>query len=341
VDKDLLKATIEEYKKGEVDLAGLARVIGGINLGDQNKGVDIKINLGKIEDNEKKEIAKNETFEIEKFIRENKEKINRLNVYKQNPGLLSLADPQLASQIKGMTNFHPTYTVSDVIDFHDEEIKKKIDYMNKTYGTYRTIRYEEVKPSKPKNIKPVEQGGRLNYLGKQKTITAPVKWKSGPTHPETHLAYITKQEQDILVKLDLYKSMNGKPNKGPFGLPSLNDGDGSGDGSSGDGSSGLLDLGVQEDQHGIWRRRRSILHAGQEIQQESVDQEIVLLEKELDQDQEEKEGTGPRWRFREGFASAEAAASGANTGIAGAVNAVNAFAKKQFKMQLIIQLQQL
>ena len=136
VDKDLLKATIEKYKKGEVNLAGLARVIGGINLGDQNKGVDIKINLGKIEDDEKKEIAKNETIGVEKFIQENKEKINRLNVYKQNPGLLSLADPELAAQIKGMTNFHPTYTVSDIIDFQDEEIKKKIDYMNKTYGTY-------------------------------------------------------------------------------------------------------------------------------------------------------------------------------------------------------------
>jgi hypothetical protein len=107
----------------------------------------------------------------------------------------------------------------------------------------KTIRYEEVKPSKPKNIKPVEQGGRLNYLGKQKTITAPIKWKSGPTHPETHLAYITKQEQDILVKLDLYKSMNGKPNKGPFGLPSLNDGDGSGGGGSGSDGAGAGDSG--------------------------------------------------------------------------------------------------
>jgi hypothetical protein len=107
----------------------------------------------------------------------------------------------------------------------------------------KTIRYEEVKPSKPKNIKPVKQGGRLNYLGKQKTITAPVKWKSGPTHPETHLAYITKQEQDILVKLDLYKSMNGKPNKGPFGLPSLNDGDGSGGGGSGSDGAGAGDSG--------------------------------------------------------------------------------------------------
>ena len=107
----------------------------------------------------------------------------------------------------------------------------------------KTIRYEEVKPSKPKDIKPVKQGGRLNYLGKQKTITAPVKWKSGPTHPETHLAYITKQEQDILVKLDLYKSMNGKPNKGPFGLPSLNDGDGSGGGGSGSDGAGAGDSG--------------------------------------------------------------------------------------------------
>jgi hypothetical protein len=107
----------------------------------------------------------------------------------------------------------------------------------------KTIRYEEVKPSKPKNIKPVKQGGRLNYLGKQKTITAPVRWKSGPTHPETHLAYITKQEEDILVELDLYKSMNGKPNKGPFGLPSLNDGDGSGGGGSGSDGAGAGDSG--------------------------------------------------------------------------------------------------
>jgi hypothetical protein len=107
----------------------------------------------------------------------------------------------------------------------------------------KTIRYEEVKPSKPKDIKPVKQGGRLNYLGKQKTVTAPIKWKSGPTHPETHLAYITKQEQDILVELDLYKSMNGKPNKGPFGLPSLNDGDGSGGGGSGSDGAGAGDSG--------------------------------------------------------------------------------------------------
>jgi hypothetical protein len=107
----------------------------------------------------------------------------------------------------------------------------------------KTIRYAEVKPSKPKDIKPVKQGGRLNYLGKQKTVNAPIKWKSGPTHPETHLAYITKQEEDILVKLDLYKSMNGKPNKGPFGLPSLNDGDGSGGGGGGSDGAGAGDSG--------------------------------------------------------------------------------------------------
>ena len=104
----------------------------------------------------------------------------------------------------------------------------------------KKISYNEPKPTKVSNIKPVKQGGRLNYLGKQKTITAPVKWKSGPTHPVTHLAYITDEEQKILVDLNIYKSMDGKPNKGPFGIVSLNDGDGSGGGDSGgsDGSGG-------------------------------------------------------------------------------------------------------
>jgi len=101
----------------------------------------------------------------------------------------------------------------------------------------KKIFYNEPKPTKVSNIKPVMQGGKLNYLGKQKTITAPVKWKSGPTHPITHLAYISDEEQKILVKLNMYKSMNGKPNKGPFGIVSLNDGDGSG-GDSGGASGG-------------------------------------------------------------------------------------------------------
>jgi hypothetical protein len=102
----------------------------------------------------------------------------------------------------------------------------------------KKISYNEPKPTKVPNIKPVKQGGRLNYLGKQKTITAPVKWKSGPTHPVTHLAYITDEEQKILVDLNIYKSMNGKPNKGPFGIVSLNDGDGSGGGGDSGGGSG-------------------------------------------------------------------------------------------------------
>ena len=104
----------------------------------------------------------------------------------------------------------------------------------------KKISYNEPKPTKVSNIKPVMQGGKLNYLGKQKTVTAPIKWKSGPTHPVTHLAYISDEEQKVLVKLNMYKSMNGKPNKGPFGLPSLNDGDGSGggDGGSSGGSGG-------------------------------------------------------------------------------------------------------
>jgi hypothetical protein len=82
------------------------------------------------------------------------------------------------------------------------------------------------------------QAGIKNYLGKQKTATVPIKWKSGKDHPDTELAYITKPEKELLIKLDLHGSMkDGKPNKGPGGLISLNSG-GSGNGGSGDGGSG-------------------------------------------------------------------------------------------------------
>jgi hypothetical protein len=94
---------------------------------------------------------------------------------------------------------------------------------------------------KPSTTKPVKQGGVLNYLGKQKTVNAPVKWRSSKDHPIAHLAYITKDEEKILVDLDLYNSLKGKPNKGPSGIMSLNGGGGGGDGggsSGGDGSSG-------------------------------------------------------------------------------------------------------
>jgi hypothetical protein len=82
------------------------------------------------------------------------------------------------------------------------------------------------------------QAGIKNYLGKQKTATVPIKWKSGKDHPDTELAYITKPEKELLIKLDLHGSMkDGKLNKGPGGIISLNSG-GSGNGGSGDGGSG-------------------------------------------------------------------------------------------------------
>jgi hypothetical protein len=80
-----------------------------------------------------------------------------------------------------------------------------------------------------KKIKYDVQGGIRNYLGKQKTVSGvPLKWKSGPSHPETELAYITKAEKKLLIKKDLHKSLKDGPNKGPGGIMSLNN-DGIGD----------------------------------------------------------------------------------------------------------------
>jgi len=72
------------------------------------------------------------------------------------------------------------------------------------------------------------QGGVKNYLGKQKEVKAPIKWKSSPDSPETELAYITKAEKDLLVKKDLHGSLKGGVNRGPSGIMSL-DGFGSAD----------------------------------------------------------------------------------------------------------------
>ena len=110
----------------------------------------------------------------------------------------------------------------------------------------KKIRYD-INIEKPSKTKPVTQGGVLNYLGKQKTVTAPRRWRSSPEHPIAHLAYITKDEEKILIDLNLYGSLKGKPNKGPSGIMSLQGsgggaggGDGGGDGGSsgGDGSNG-------------------------------------------------------------------------------------------------------
>ena len=86
------------------------------------------------------------------------------------------------------------------------------------------------------------QGGGPNYLGKQKMVKAPKKWKSSPDHEPAELAYITKKEKDILIDLDLYGSLNGKPNRGPSGIISLQ-GDMGGYGGTG-GGGGATDDGA-------------------------------------------------------------------------------------------------
>ena len=102
----------------------------------------------------------------------------------------------------------------------------------------KKIRYD-INIEKPSKTKPVKQGGVLNYLGKQKTVSAPRRWRSSPKHPIAHLAYITKDEEKILIDLNLYGSLKGKPNKGPSGIMSLQgSGSGSGGGDSGGDSGG-------------------------------------------------------------------------------------------------------
>ena len=64
------------------------------------------------------------------------------------------------------------------------------------------------------------QGGVKNYRPSE-MVTVPKIAKSSPSTPTAKLAYITPEEEKILVDLNLYGSLKGKPNRGPGGIPSL------------------------------------------------------------------------------------------------------------------------
>jgi len=72
----------------------------------------------------------------------------------------------------------------------------------------------------PKKKKFEIQGGVRNYKP-SKMVTAPKTAKSSPDHPTAHLAYITNEEKDLLIKKNLHGSLKGKPNRGPSGIVSL------------------------------------------------------------------------------------------------------------------------
>ena len=86
------------------------------------------------------------------------------------------------------------------------------------------------------SMKPVEQAGVMNYMPSE-MVTVPKIAKSSPDTPTAKLAYITPEEQDILVDLNLYGSLDGKPNRGPGGIPSLEGDFGSPTGSTYSGGS--------------------------------------------------------------------------------------------------------
>ena len=64
------------------------------------------------------------------------------------------------------------------------------------------------------------QAGVKNYEPSN-MVTVPKIAKSSPDTPTAKLAYITPEEENILIDLNLYGSLDGKPNRGPGGIPSL------------------------------------------------------------------------------------------------------------------------
>jgi len=112
----------------------------------------------------------------------------------------------------------------------------------------KSYKDESLTKAQQAKVKPANQGGGPNYLGKEKEVTTPKRWLSSPDHVVAELAYITPREQKILLDANIYGSLKGKPNKGPNGIMSLQGDLGGYDASpggpnseSGDGGSGNND----------------------------------------------------------------------------------------------------
>jgi len=126
---------------------------------------------------------------------------------------------------------------------------KKMSGLLGSYGEFATSGQDQ---RINKKTKPVNQAGGPNYLGKAEMVTVPKQWLSSPDHVVAELAYITPAEQKILIDANLYGSLDGKPNRGPGGLMSLQGdmgsigGDDGNDGNDG-GSGGTPGLGGSQD----------------------------------------------------------------------------------------------
>ena len=109
-------------------------------------------------------------------------------------------------------------------------------------------RTQQARQMYKKGSKPVEQAGVMNYMPSE-MVTVPKIAKSSPDTPTAKLAYITPEEQDILIDLNLYGSLDGKPNRGPGGIPSLEGDFGSptGQASTGAGTGGTYSGGSGDD----------------------------------------------------------------------------------------------
>ena len=135
-DKDTISAALESYKKKEIPLAQLARIIGGINLSvgkEGFEGVPIKINLGQITDNDKKESIKlDKTYqENMQALKDNQDFLNRLNMIEKNPRIMEFAEPNLKSSLDYMGESFQDFKKSI-----EKNIQDGIMNINKEYGKY-------------------------------------------------------------------------------------------------------------------------------------------------------------------------------------------------------------
>ena len=121
-------------------------------------------------------------------------------------------------------------------------------------------------------------------------LTLPRNLRTSPDGLDSQLAYVTQPEIDMIVKANPHGSMQGKPNKGPEGVPSLDGDYGTFDPSPSRPSSGSSGGG------GSWGGERED-RGGGESQQDIINRNNRARIDKIEQDRKEAEkaAAGRQW----------------------------------------------
>jgi hypothetical protein len=141
------------------------------------------------------------------------------------------------------------------------------------------------------------QAGGWNFLGEQEMVTVPKRSQSHVDAVPTQLAYVTQKEIDLLIKLNIHGTLDGKPNNGPGGLISLDDWTVSGGRVT--GQSGVQESAREARTRGETGQERDLSHRDRQDTAQQIAQQQAEHKRNQEQAAAAEKARQERWKSEE------------------------------------------